>query len=84
MELSTLGQDLELPSSFGGKGTTDLKVTDNAGEQAILSSFEGLHTQRGVSSWPRTLLPLYMINCRGNGCCKPRVAGLERHGFNNR
>ena len=35
MASSISGQDWELLSSFGSKGTTDLKVTDNAGEQAI-------------------------------------------------
>ena len=35
MASSISGQDLELPSSFGSEGTTDLEVTENAGEQAI-------------------------------------------------
>ena len=34
-ELSIRGQDQELLSSFGSKGTTDLEVTDSAGEQEI-------------------------------------------------
>ena len=35
MASSISGQDRELPSSFGSEGTTDLEVTENAGEQAI-------------------------------------------------
>ena len=35
MASSISGQDLELQSSFGSEGNTDLKVTENAGEQAI-------------------------------------------------
>ena len=63
MASSISGQDRELPSSFGSEGTTDLEVTENAGEQAI--SFN----QRFLDS---------LASAPGSDLCKSHRQGAEK------